>query len=45
MRPVGGEFKQNDEVDELRWVSPSKAEKLLDYEHDRALVAEVFERD
>ena len=45
MRPVGGEFKKNDEVDELRWVSPSKAEKLLDYEHDRALVAEVFERD
>lgn len=42
MRPLGGEFEQSDEVDELRWVSPSKARKLLDYEHDRELVAEFL---
>ena len=34
MRPVGGEFEVNDEVDELRWLSPEKAGKLLDYDHD-----------
>ena len=28
----------NDEVDELRWVSPGAAVGLLTYEHDRALV-------
>ena len=44
MRPVKGEFAVNDEVDELRWVSPAKAVKLLDYEHDRELVAEVVAR-
>ena len=42
MRPLKGEFEVNDEVDELRWVSPAKADKLLDYKHDRVLVAEVF---
>jgi 8-oxo-dGTP diphosphatase len=36
-----GKFKVNDEVDELRWVTPKKAADLLDYEHDRKLVAEV----
>jgi 8-oxo-dGTP diphosphatase len=44
MRPVKGEFSANDEVDELRWVTPAKAGKLLDYEHDRELVAEVVAR-
>jgi 8-oxo-dGTP diphosphatase len=44
MRPVKGEFAANDEVDELRWVSPEKAGELLDYEHDRVLVAEVVAR-
>lgn len=41
MRPRKGEFEVNDEVDELRWVTPKKAAALLDYEHDRRLVAEV----
>ena len=41
MRPAGGEFTANDEVDELRWLDPAAAVKLLDYEHDRALVAGV----
>ena len=38
MRPLGGEFTANDEVDELRWVNPRAAGELLDYEHDRDLV-------
>jgi polyphosphate kinase len=38
---TGGEFEPNDEVDEVRWVTPAKAEDLLDYEHDIALLADV----
>lgn len=34
-------FVVNDEVDERRWVTPAEAERLLDYEHDRALVREA----
>ena len=41
MRPVEGSFRENDEVDELRWLSPKKAIALLDYEHDRELVQEL----
>jgi 8-oxo-dGTP pyrophosphatase MutT (NUDIX family) len=41
MRPLGGEFEPSDEVDELRWVALERAGELLDYEHDRALVASV----
>lgn len=32
----------SDEVDELRWITPAEAERLLDYEHDRALVREAL---
>ena len=35
-------FAVNDEVDELRWVGPEDAERLLDYEHDRELVREAL---
>jgi 8-oxo-dGTP diphosphatase len=45
MTPLSGDFKKNDEVDEIRWVSPAKAGKALDYEHDRLLVAELFDED
>jgi 8-oxo-dGTP pyrophosphatase MutT (NUDIX family) len=45
MRPRKGKFKVNDEVDELRWVTPKKAESLLDYDHDRKLVEELRDRD
>ena len=38
MRPLDGEFEPNDEVDELRWVTPGEAMNLLPYEHDRRLV-------
>jgi 8-oxo-dGTP diphosphatase len=41
MSPRKGDFKANDEVDELRWLSPKKARSLLDYDHDRKLVDEV----
>jgi 8-oxo-dGTP diphosphatase len=37
----GGEplaFAPNDEVDELRWLTPADARDLLSYEHDRTLV-------
>jgi 8-oxo-dGTP diphosphatase len=39
MRPTGGDFEPTDEVDELRWLDPHSAVELLDYDHDRALVA------
>src|SRR5215213_7963023 len=37
MEPESGDFTPNDEVDEVRWVSPAAAERLLSYDHDRAL--------
>jgi 8-oxo-dGTP diphosphatase len=44
MEPEGGgsgEFRPNDEVDELRWLIPSAAAELLTYPHDRELVREL----
>ena len=38
MTPVGGEFAPTDEVDELRWVTPDEARRLLSYDRDRELV-------
>lgn len=43
MTPAGGGFKPNDEVDEMRWLSPKKARRLLDYDHDRRLIDEMGE--
>ena len=37
MRPLDGRFEPNDEVDELRWVTPAEAQSLLTSEHDRRL--------
>ena len=34
-------LEPNDEVDELRWVTPSAAAELLSYERDRRLVASL----
>jgi 8-oxo-dGTP pyrophosphatase MutT (NUDIX family) len=42
MRPVEGDFAPGDEVDELRWLEPSAALELLDYEQDRELVREAL---
>jgi 8-oxo-dGTP diphosphatase len=41
MRPVEGGFEPNDEVDEVRWVSPTEAARLLSYDRDRGLLEEV----
>ena len=38
MDVVEGEFRVNDEVDELRWLSPREAVELLSHERDRELV-------
>jgi 8-oxo-dGTP diphosphatase len=34
-------FAPNDEVDELRWVTPDEALALLRYDHDRALLETI----
>jgi 8-oxo-dGTP diphosphatase len=34
-------FAPNDEVDELRWVTPAEARELVSYEHDRVLLATI----
>jgi len=38
MRIVDGEFEENREVDELRWLPPAEARELLSYERDREIV-------
>ena len=35
-------FVVNDEVDQRRWTTAAEADRLLDYEHDRALVREAL---
>jgi 8-oxo-dGTP diphosphatase len=40
MHPEGGEFTPNDEVDEMRWLSPDDALEQLSYEFDRRLVSQ-----
>jgi 8-oxo-dGTP diphosphatase len=37
----GDEFVVNREVDELRWCTAREADRLLTYEHDRVLLAQV----
>ena len=42
MTPVADDgFTRNDEIDELRWVAPEEAARLLTYERDLALVDEL----
>jgi 8-oxo-dGTP diphosphatase len=41
MRVASGEFRPGPEVDELRWLDPEAAARLLSYEHDAALVREA----
>jgi len=38
MRVVGGSFHVNDEVDEIRWVTPAKAANRISYERDLPLL-------
>ena len=40
----GGEFEPNDEVDEMRWLSPADAVGVLSYPHDRELVRSAAEQ-
>ncbi|RZS39263.1 8-oxo-dGTP diphosphatase [Herbihabitans rhizosphaerae] len=35
---TGGEFAPNDEVDELRWLSPADAVRLVGYPHDESML-------
>ena len=41
MEPLDGEFEPSHEVDEVRWLAPAEADRLLTYEHDRELLREV----
>jgi 8-oxo-dGTP diphosphatase len=41
MYPLGGEFEPTDEIDELRWLTPSEAVAQLTYPHDAELVEEA----
>lgn len=42
MEPEDGAFEPHGEVDELRWVTPREADRLLTYEHDRRLVRKAI---
>ncbi len=44
MRPTGGGFEVNDEVDEIRWCTPEEAVELLTYERDRAMLRSAVVR-
>jgi 8-oxo-dGTP diphosphatase len=41
MEPLDGEFEPSHEVDEVRWLTPAAADRLLSYDHDRELLREV----
>lgn len=38
MRCTDGSFQPNDEVDEIRWLAPMEARRILSYGHARSLV-------
>jgi 8-oxo-dGTP diphosphatase len=44
MRPLSGRFEPTGEVDELRWLPPEQAIRLLTYEHDRELARSAVSR-
>jgi 8-oxo-dGTP diphosphatase len=41
MHPPAGDFTPNDEVDEIRWLAPSDAARLLSYGRDVRLLEEL----
>jgi 8-oxo-dGTP diphosphatase len=45
MRAAGGAFGPNDEVDELRWLSPADAAALCTHDPDRAVLADLVRHD
>jgi polyphosphate kinase len=44
MSPESGRFTPNDEVDQIRWLPPDKALRLLSYDRDRALLRHHIDR-
>ncbi|HEV7211298.1 MAG TPA: NUDIX hydrolase [Blastococcus sp.] len=42
---VGGDFRPNDEVDELRWLPVEAAGALCSYAHDRAVLSDLLRTD
>ena len=42
MTPIGGEFRPNDEVDEVRWLTLDEALALLTHDRDREMLAAVL---
>src|SRR4051794_33079062 len=44
MEPLDGQFEPHGEVDELRWVTEEEADRLLTYDHDKAIVHEALRR-
>ncbi len=45
VRSSGGRFLSNDEVDELRWLTPDTALQLLTYRSDRHLLRTLLKND
>jgi 8-oxo-dGTP diphosphatase len=45
MTPVEGEFRPTGEVDELRWLEPPEAARLLTYDRDREVVESISTGD
>ncbi|RBY96657.1 NUDIX hydrolase [Blastococcus sp. TF02-8] len=45
MRVTGGEFAPNEEVDELRWLSPGDAAALCTHDADRQVLADLARTD
>ena len=43
MKPLAGEFEPNREVDELRWLRPTEAGRLLSYRRDVELLVAATE--
>ena len=38
MRPLDGEFSPGDEVDEIRWLEPAEAQRVVSYDRDRTVL-------
>jgi 8-oxo-dGTP pyrophosphatase MutT (NUDIX family) len=45
MRSSGGRFLSNDEVDDLRWLTPATALQILSYPSDRRLLRTLLKGD
>jgi 8-oxo-dGTP diphosphatase len=43
MRPLSGAFEPDAEVDEVRWLAPAEAERLLSWPRDRPVLRALVE--